>query len=101
MLRSRLTQPVRFQRLELIKGGSERRHVQLGFEGKVISVGFHPQQFELDKGKHRRHDRSRATRAARRRRAGATLTIKCIYAAGDASTFAGAAAAIRDSMASR
>ena len=37
MLRSRLTQPVRFQRLELIKRGSERRHVQFGLEGKVIA----------------------------------------------------------------
>ncbi len=53
MLRSRLTQAMRFQRLELIKGGAERRHVQLGFEGKVIGVGLHPQQFELDKGKQR------------------------------------------------
>ena len=50
MLRTRLNQPVRFQRLKVSKGGSQRRQVELGFEGKVIRVGLHPQQFELHKG---------------------------------------------------
>src|SRR5829696_7650270 len=49
MLRSRLTQAVRCQGLELLKGGSECCHVQLAFEGKVITACLHPQQFELDK----------------------------------------------------
>jgi hypothetical protein len=48
-----LTQAVRFQRLELIKGGSQRRRVQLGLESKVIGGRLDPQQFELDKGKER------------------------------------------------
>ncbi len=53
MLRSQLTQAVRFQRLELLKGGSQRRHVQLGLESKVIGGRLDPQQLELDKGKQR------------------------------------------------
>ena len=49
MLRSRLTEPVWFQHLKLLKGGSERGHVQLRFDGKVISTRLHPQQLELHK----------------------------------------------------